>query len=432
VLVLGELPAPRLRIRAGVAVVELGRSEPRGTLPRCLPQASNLAQALGRSGKLVVIEPGDLPDLDAALAATPDAPVLAPCSARDAATRDALAHVVFSSNEADLLLALRGDGPETAFALGAAAAAPRELTKRGVALAARRLVSSLRAGERPLAASREAARRPSVKLAPRPARAALAAPARGRCPYCHRDLRDPAGAGDVLSGPPVGCAECGTEHHRDCVSEHGRCTVLGCGGTRLLRLGVTVPVERLGGADPRAHPFSALAGEPGLEPSSLRVEAPIDDPDARPTRRRIALELPEPSARRGGMVDGYLTVWAPKPFRIRGAVLRVRASLTTRPRRDGKPPQTTPILAREASLVGDAPAGALGRLQDGVVSLFSKQSTGVAIPAGVRRYPFSLRLDPVHPATVTNLLPDVEEQVTTTLEACLDTDLTTLELKVQP
>ena len=48
-----------------------------------------------------------------------------------------------------------------------------------------------------------------------------------------------------------------------------------------------------------------------------------------------------------------------------------------------------------------APASALGRLQDGVASLFGARG-GLTIPAGVRRYPFSFRLHRDHPATVTN------------------------------
>jgi hypothetical protein len=43
-----------------------------------------------------------------------------------------------------------------------------------------------------------------------------------RCPYCHVDLKE--GEPDLTA-----CARCKTVHHEACFSEHGSCTLLGCG-----------------------------------------------------------------------------------------------------------------------------------------------------------------------------------------------------------
>lgn len=45
-----------------------------------------------------------------------------------------------------------------------------------------------------------------------------ARPGRGRCAYCHDDLRDPQHT----------CAGCGTTYHKDCVGELGGCATPGC------------------------------------------------------------------------------------------------------------------------------------------------------------------------------------------------------------
>lgn len=46
-----------------------------------------------------------------------------------------------------------------------------------------------------------------------------------RCPYCHE-----AFAGAAIER--VRCVGCGTRHHAECWTEHGRCSVHGCEGTR--------------------------------------------------------------------------------------------------------------------------------------------------------------------------------------------------------
>jgi hypothetical protein len=45
-----------------------------------------------------------------------------------------------------------------------------------------------------------------------------------RCPYCHVDIAE--GEAGILA-----CGKCRTIHHEGCWKEHGRCTLLGCGGT---------------------------------------------------------------------------------------------------------------------------------------------------------------------------------------------------------
>ena len=67
-----------------------------------------------------------------------------------------------------------------------------------------------------------------------------------RCPYCH----------DCLAGElsVVTCFECGTDHHRVCVEELGRCSLYGC--------------------------------DEGLE-VTIRLDAPIVGPAARELRARI-------------------------------------------------------------------------------------------------------------------------------------------------
>lgn len=331
----------------------------------------------------------------------------------------------------ELLLELLGRGPETRYPLGPGAgpveAWPARADAAGLVLAAARL-GDLARQSGPLAAAREAERAPVVTV--RSARRAVEQPqAPDRCPYCHRALDDPPGdeTGDP-PGAPVRCATCHTAHHRDCLAEHGRCTLLGCGGTSCERLGVTFPIARLGGSAPRSEPFRALTGDAGAGPGWLRVEAPHDDPGAVPRTRRLLLELSRRELRPGEVLHGYVTVHAPRPLRVRGGLVRVRAQLSTREPPD--PEHVQAIVHREATLAGDAPAGALGRLQDGVVSLFAGPS-GVAIPQGIRRWPFALRLHVDHPPTVENRRGRVEEAVSSVIEAVLDTEVASVGVVVR-
>ncbi|RMG18578.1 MAG: hypothetical protein D6731_01715 [Planctomycetota bacterium] len=421
-LLLAPTADARLRVREGACAVT-GASGAEGWLAAARSALAAL-EALGTSRpKLVAFAGASDLERGATLARREGLAVEGPFPPGEAATRAASAYLVADEALSDVLLALLGRGPEASLALSEPVAWARGADAAALAFAARRLAPVL---PRPLLAERDAAIPPEVRVAPRGARGRDA----GRCPYCRRALEARPDGSEGRAGPPVACAECGTEHHRDCLAEHGRCTVLGCEGTRGLRLGLTVPVARLGSAAPRRVPFAVLAGDPELEPACLWVEAPFDDPDPRPTRRRVAFELATRDVRRGGWVDGHVAVWAPRPFRVRGGALRLRASLTTRARRGQAPPHEEPILAREASLVGLGPASALGRLGDGVVSLFVKD-LGVPIPAGVRRYPFAFFLDPRHPASVENRRGEVHETVRTVVELAFDTHTAFCELVVR-
>jgi hypothetical protein len=63
-------------------------------------------------------------------------------------------------------------------------------------------------------------------------------------------------------------------------------------------------------------------------------------------------------------------------------------------------------------------AGVLDRLSQGLAALLGSEEL-VAIPAGVRRYPFSLRLGRDHPATLRLSGARGTEVVTTTVEVVL-------------
>ena len=435
---------PRLREREGARVIE---PYP-GTTLRGLLQALD-AEAVARAGRAAaallrrrgLVRPrlllldlaGEVVPAEAArrLRSEPGLELSGPLDPGAAGRERADAFLALDPAHGELLLELLGRGPETRFPLSGEAAWseawPARPDEAALVLAAARLGEVARAGGA-LAAAREAERAPVVSVKPARKPPEQPAPA-DRCPYCHRALDDPPGdeTGDP-PGAPALCTSCRTPHHRDCLAEHGRCTLLGCGGTTAERLGVTIPIARLGVGSPRSEPFRALTGDAGAGPGWLRVEAPHDDLDATPRARRLALELPRRELRPGEVLHGYVTVHAPRPLRVRGGLLRIRVELTTHEPPD--PERVQPIVHREATLVGDAPAGALGRLQDGVFSLFSGPS-GVAIPQGVRRWPFALRLNLDHPPTVQNRRGRVEETVSTVLEAVLDTDLAQVPLVVR-
>lgn len=438
-LLLEPLDGPRLRQRGKLRVLEpfpgkslrwvledLDGSE----LARLLRLARATLSRLGTEARIVAFEvdgaPGVPKGIELARAAGVD--VSGPWPPRRAANHPADALLAFTAAQIELPLSLGATGPETCLALESPIAWPTDVGTRTAVLAVDRLLRLLPPVGGSLAAEREHARRPTVSITKK-APAAGRTPEKGRCPYCHLLLGETPEGGGGRPGPPVTCAECNTPHHRDCATDHGRCTTLGCRSTRMLRLGVTIPIARLGSESPREFPFETLEGSSSLGPQSLRVEAPIDDHDARPTRRRLGIELASRQIKRGFVLEGYVVVWAPRSFRVRGAALKLSASLTTRHSRN-QSERTEPILGRQATLVGLGPAGALGRFQDGVVSLFSK-GTGVAIPAGVRRYPFSFVVDAEHPATVDNRVGDSREIVVTRLEALLDSETAQVTIEVQ-
>lgn len=431
-LLLGPPPAatPRLRLRPGARVLEPAPGDDRARLAERLdPDAAARAVAEGlralrglgvRRPRLVALATdGDARErarLDAAVAAAraAGAPIAGPVAPLEVAPERADAFVAATGGQADLLLALLGQGPTTSLLLG-----PDDAGLRVAAADA----DGLRAALDALAAwSRAegdlvAARAPAVSITrtgPAPT---------SRCPFCRRAL-DESPAGELVPpGPPLVCEGCGTAHHRDCLAEHGRCTLLGCQATRARRLGVLVPVAGLGPEAPARHPFRALEGDAGQAATMLlRVEAPIDDPAAG-DRRRLELELGAAATRRGDLVEGFVVLAAPRALRVRGGLLRLRATLTTRDHADpSTPPRVQAIVDLEAPLVGEAPAGAFGRLSDGVASFLGAPAAGVAIPAGRRRWPFSFRLPADHPASVKNRRGSQEEVVATTLEVVVDTD----------
>ncbi len=427
---------PRLRLRAACEVVELFPGLPLPALegaladpalPALLGRAAALLRTLGVRAPLTAFDCRGLPVrrlCEAARAA--GVSLRGPLPAAEAVGAGGPL-VAWTEAQAELPLALAGSGPEIRLDLAAPLAWPVEPEPAAAVLAVQRLGQAA-AVRRPLAAEREAARRPAVSVA-RSARA-VGEGASDRCPYCHRALSEGADGAALRAGAPVRCVGCGTAHHRDCLAEHGRCTVLGCRGGEVVRLGVRLPYEGLGLEEPMERPFDALQGHPDLGPRWLRMEAPHDDLRRAPLRRGLAIELGDPRPARGAVVEGFLVVHAPRPFRVRGGALRLRATLTTRPLRGSAAPRTSVILDRRAPFLGEGPATPFGRLQDEVLALFAGQG-GTTLPAGVRRYPFSFLLDPEHPATVRNRYAEVDESVVTTLEAVLDRETARAEVEVR-
>lgn len=430
-------PGPRLLVRQGVRVVEPGRLDGPALAATLLAARRALVGLGAPRPRLVAFQPDDEPRrsravaaLEAALAGGAGVEVVGPLAPGRAVLERADALVAWSATQVEVPLALLGSGPTTLvdLGLGQRAAWSDPVDAAGLVAAAERLVAWARA-EGPLVAAREAAARPVVTVSTRAA-APGAAASEPRCPFCKRRLDQPPGDEGGNPGPPITCAGCGTAHHRDCLAEHGRCTLLGCESRRGVRLGASVPFAGLTVEAPERRAFVPLEGDAG-PPCQLRVEAPIDDPDVVPARRRLELELRARRVRRGDLLEGHVVLHAPRGgVRVRGGVLRIRTTLSTRPLDDaGQPPRTQAILDRQASFMGEAPSGRLGRLQDGVASLFGA-APGLAIPAGVRRWPFAVRIHAEHPATVVNRRGGVEEAVRTTLEAVLDGDCIMVDLDV--
>jgi len=436
----GVLAAPaarsaRLHVREGVRVIEpLPRPVDVVSLAATIVAAHQVLQRLGAARpRLVVFEPeGQVaPDrLAAALDAARESGVdlVGPLAPGRAVLERQDALLAWTRAQLELPLTLLGSGPTTLVDLtdGERSAWADPLDEPGLAAASTRLVTWARA-HGPSAATREAEARRAPVVAVRAPTTSAAEP---RCPYCRRRVDEsPGDAGPP--GPPIVCAGCTTQHHRDCIAEHGGCTALGCSADRGLRLGVSLPYRGIGLEAPARRPFLAAEGGDAGGTVLLRIEAAIDDPTARPTRRSLALELPRRRAERGELVQGFVALHTPRALRVRGGVLRVRTLISTRPLQDtGASPTVTPILDREAVFVGDAPGGALARLQDGVLALFGGAAGGLEVPAGVRRWPISFRLAQDHPATLTHRRAGFEEHVRTTLVAVLDSDATEVELDV--
>ena len=431
----GPDSGPRLRVRQGCAVLEPTPLGAVAGLPERLKDldlrtpvvvAQHMLESLRASGPLVAF---DVEGVDAVTVACstigPDVPVVGPIPPAEAARAGAAAFLAWTRAQADLPLALAGEGPETVLSLGGEPWAwPAQADAAGAVQAAERL-ALVAAGAGPLAAERSGA----VKGSPLVLVAPTADAGDDRCPFCWRGLdASPAGTGP-RPGPPVRCGGCGTLHHRDCLGDHGACTVLGCESTNAIRLGVKLPIDRLGSEAPRECAFASLGGDGSLGPRWLRVEAPIDDPRHVPRKTVLSIELGRSRVVRGSAVEGYVAVATPRPLRVRGGAIRIRASLTTLPKHgDAGQPKEQLVLCREAPFLADGPATALGRLG---ASLFAA-SRLTTIPPGVRRYPFSFLLDPDHPATLKNVREDLEEELETVLEVALDTVTTRRPLEVTP
>jgi hypothetical protein len=437
IVILAPPPAAvaRLRVRQGARVVEpspgeratLGERLDEADLARVLREADRALRGTGLAARprLVVLQTdGDAREVarvEAAVAAARAAlPALAgPASESEASASRGDALVALLRSHAELALALLGAGPTTTLLLepGLRVACAEPDAQALLAATAHLAAWSRAEGEL------VAARAPTVNVS----RAASSPAGSGRCPFCRRGLDESPGGEPAAPGPAVLCERCGTAHHRDCIAEHGRCTLLGCEGKRVTRLGVSLPVAGLGVEAPARRPWRASQGDVAQAaldraPVHLRVEAPIDDPAARVERRRVALELGQAQVRRGDLVEGFVAVWTPREFHARGGLLRLRAAITSRDLADpGAPPRVQAILEREVAFAGDSPTGRLGRLQDGVALLLGGTG-GLTIPPGCRRWPFSFRVQPDHPATVRNRRGTVEETVETTLEVILDTE----------
>ena len=418
-LILGAPPVrSRLRVREAVAVLEL--AEP--PLAEGLEQGARLLEQLGRGrARLVVLQRAQgAAELEAAVATARSAgvDVEGPLGPRAASEARGDAWVTWSEEQSELTLGFLGRGPETGLGLAGrwawtrgGAAAPLEPSelRRALELLSRLARARAEAGQE-LAAERDPSA-PVVSVAPRPPQ-----PQRGRCPMCHRQLHESPDGRYSAPGPPLLCASCGAAHHRDCLSEHGRCAIMGCESLAFTRLGVTLGAEGLGVEEAREWPFAPLPGDAGEGPQWLRVESPIDAliDGARPPRlRAVTLELERGPYRRGQLLQGNVRVACPKPTRIRGATFAVRATLTTRPLEGKRPPRAQTILARQACFLGE-PGSALSRLALNMSNMLGGEK-GVLLPAGVRRYPFRFEVPSDHPATLRNRGASEEEEVETRL-----------------
>lgn len=410
--------SPLVRVRAGARVL-LGQP----LKPSEAVRGAGVVEALlGRPPSLVLLGTGQGPSLRALNSYE----VEAPGSYRAAARRRPDLWVSSSPAEAELLLGLLGAGPEVALGLEGLRAWPipdgePRASDLEHALSA---LGTLARARGDLAASRDP-KAPRVSVSARAAR-----PARDRCPYCHKHLSEYPDGRRGRPGPPIRCDSCGTGHHRDCLSEHGECTVLGCTSSVFTRLGAKVGVEPLEQEDARDWPFQSLAGDTGSGPAWLRVEAPLADREP-PSGAPLRVHLLSTRVVRGEPIEGDFVLSAPRAQRLRGATLEVQASLSTRRTGDRATPwKSQGIVARRACYLGEPPRVAFGRLGSSVVNLLGG-SGSVEVPAGQHRYPFSFALPADHPKTLDSRRGDVEERVRTRLIAVMGSHRVEVELDVR-
>jgi hypothetical protein len=409
---------PLVHVRAGTRVL-LGQP----LKPSEAVRGAGLVEALlGRRPNLVLLGTGQGPSLRALNSYE----VEAPGSYRAAARKRPDLWVSSSPSEAELVLGLLGAGPEVALGLEGLRAWPiPEGQPRASDLEqALDALRTLAASRGDLAATRDP-KAPRVSVSARAAR-----PARDRCPYCHKHLSEYPDGRRGRPGPPIRCDSCGTGHHRDCLSEHGECTVLGCTSSVFTRLGAKVGVDPLEQEDARDWPFQSLAGDTGSGPAWLRVEAPLEDCEA-PSGGPLRVHLLSTRVVRGEPIEGDFVFTSSRVQRLRGATLEVQASLSTRRTGDRATPwKSQGIVARRACYLGEPPSGAFGRLGSSVVNLLGG-SGGVEVPAGQHRYPFSFSLPADHPKTLDSRRGDVEERVRTRLIAVMGSHRVEVELEVQ-
>lgn len=415
-----EVPpsGPLLRLRSGARVLSGQPLKP----SEAVRGAGLVELLLGRRPSLVLLGTGQA----ASLRALNSYAVEAPGSYRAAARRRPDLWVSSSGPETELLLGLLGAGCEVALDLEGKRAWPvpeGEPRPSDLALALDHLATlALARGD--LAATHDPTA-PRVSVSARPPR-----PAKDRCPYCHKHLSECPDGRRGRPGPPVRCDFCGTGHHRDCLSEHGECTVLGCDSAAFSRLGASVGVAPLGQEDAREWPFQSLAGDTGTGPEWLRVEAPLVDLEA-DTLTGLRVHLLSTRVVRGEPIEGDFVFSSQRPQRVGGATLEVQASLATRRTGDRATPwKTQGIVARRACYLGEPPSGAFGRLGANVVNLLGG-SAGIEVPAGRFRYPFSFALPKDHPRSLDSRQGEQEERVRTRLVAVIGPHRVELELDVR-
>ncbi len=209
-----------------------------------------------------------------------------------------------------------------------------------------------------------------------------------RCPYCFTDLD--------ATETAVRCSRCETPHHQACFLEHGRCVTLMCGSVDYTTVqGVELRVKRhlevqVG---PERHPFLIRAGYQFGEPRFLDVES--QEPELRRTPSPLLeVGLAVPSASPGEEVVGQVSLHLPAALRARAVRLVLRTEQTT-------PMSVVPatLLEREAVLVGHPWEGhfrALGLAVRRVLHMDSEADL-IWLVAGVTRWNFRFKLDPLHP-----------------------------------
>jgi len=410
--------APLVRLRAGARVLYGQKLKP----SEAVRGVGVVEALLGRPPTVIMLGTGHGPSLRALNSYA----VEAPGSYREAARRRPDLWISSESSETDLVLGLLGAGPETALDLEALRAWPLpEGEPRASDLEhALDLLRTLAMAKGDLAVTRDR-KAPTVSVLARAAR-----PARNRCPYCHKNLSEYPDWRSGRPGPPIRCDSCGTGHHRDCLSEHGQCTVLGCTSSDFTRLGALVGVDPLGQEDSRDWPFQSLPGDTGSGPAWLRVEAPLEDREA-PQGPGLKVYLLSTQVTRGELIEGDFVFSNPRAQRLRGATLEIQASLATRRTGDRATPwKSQGIVARRACYLGEPPSGAFGRLGSSVVNLLGG-SSGIEVPAGRRRYPFSFTLPADHPRTLDSRQGESEERVRTRLIAVMGSHRVEVELEVR-